>query len=358
MFPKNFGFRMLGAAPLLVAAGCSSPSATSPSGASPDGGAGVEGSTTTLYARLGGHAGIRGALDKVVQAELGDPALASFFFNQVQTPVPEGHPTVDQLTECLTDQLSNAAGGPETFPTTVTDDAGSFTCRDMATIHQPLHISGGTFDKFVMIAAGELQTLGVATADIQTVGAVLNSTKPAITDPNLADAGEMPFPEADAGGGDAAVTTLYDRLGGHTGIRGALDKVVQAELGDPALASFFFNQVQTPVPAGHPTVDQLTECLTDQLSNAAGGPETFPTTVTDDAGSFTCRDMATIHQPLHISGGTFDKFIMVAAGELQALGVSTSDIQTVGTVLTSAKPAIVDPNLADAGEMSYDAGGQ
>ncbi|HXN33542.1 MAG TPA: hypothetical protein VN894_16850, partial [Polyangiaceae bacterium] len=172
MFPKNFGFRMLGAAPLLVAAGCSSPSATSPSGASPDGGAGVEGSTTTLYARLGGHAGIRGALDKVVQAELGDPALASFFFNQVQTPVPEGHPTVDQLTECLTDQLSNAAGGPETFPTTVTDDAGSFTCRDMATIHQPLHISGGTFDKFVMIAAGELQTLGVATADIQTVGAV------------------------------------------------------------------------------------------------------------------------------------------------------------------------------------------
>jgi hypothetical protein len=195
MFPKNLAFCLLGAAALLGVAACSA--SNSSNAASPDSGPAADGSMTTLYARLGGHAGIRGALDKVVQAELGDPALASFFFNQVQSPVPAGHPTVDQLTECLTDQLSNAAGGPEAFPTTVTDEAGSFTCRDMATIHQPLHISGGTFDKFVMIAAAELQMLGVATADIQTVGSVLTSAKPVIVDPNLADAGEMAY---DAGG--------------------------------------------------------------------------------------------------------------------------------------------------------------
>jgi hemoglobin len=360
MSPNIFAFSLVGVAPLLVVmTGCSSSSSPS-NGSSPDSGTGPDAATTmTLYVRLGSHAGIRGALDKVVQAELGDPAIASFFFNQVQNPVPAGHPTVDQLTECLTDQLSNAAGGPETFPTTVTDGAGSFTCRDMATIHQPLHISGGTFDKFVMIAAGELQTLGVAAADIQTIGTVLNSTKSAITDPNLADAGEMAFASgSDGGESDAVATTLYARLGNHAGIRGALDQVVKAELGDPAIASFFFNQVQSPVPAGHPTVDQLTECLTDQLANAAGGAEMFPTTVTDDAGSFTCRDMAVIHQPLHISGGTFDKFVMIAAGELQTLGVAATDIQTIGTVLTSTKSAIVDPNLADAGEMAHDAGGQ
>jgi hypothetical protein len=181
--------------PLLIATGCS----TSNTGneTSPVGGSTGATTTSTLYTRLGGHAGIRGALDKIVQAELGDPDIASFFFNQVQTPVPAGHPNVDQLTECLTDQLSSAAGGPEAFPTTVTDDAGSFTCRDMATIHQPLHISGGTFDKFVMIAAGELQTLGVAAADVQAVGDVLESTKTAIVDPNLVDAGEQAH---DAGG--------------------------------------------------------------------------------------------------------------------------------------------------------------
>ncbi len=365
MFPKTIASSLAGWTPLLlIATGCSTSNMNS--GTGPEGGAGaaLDGATTTLYGRLGGHAGIRSALDKVVQAELGDPAIASFFFDQVKSPVPAGHPTVDQLTECLTDQLANAAGGPETFPTTVTDSAGSFTCRDMAVIHQPLHISGGTFDKFVMIAAGELQTLGVAATDVQMIGTVLNSTKSSIVDSSLVDAGEMPFSDGGAGGGDSAAddaavtTTLYTRLGGHAGVRGALDKVVQAELGDPAIASFFFAQVKSPVPAGHPTVDQLTECLTDQLSMAAGGPEAFPTTVTDEAGSFTCRDMATIHQPLHLSGGTFDKFVMIAAGEMQTLGVAAGDIQTIGAVLNSTKPAIVDPNLADAGEMPHDAGGQ
>lgn len=318
-----------------------------------DGSSGTDTSTTTLYQRLGRHAGIRGALDKIIQAELGDPDIASFFVAQATKPTPAGHPTLDQLAECLTDQLGNAAGGPEVYPTTVSDDAGSWTCRDMATIHRSLHISGGTFDKFVMIAAGELQTLGVATADIQTVGGVLNSTKTAIVDPHLVDAGSAPF---DAGADSA--TTLYQRLGAHGGIRAALNQVVAAELGDPDIASYFFNQMAAPTPAGHPNVSQLEECLTDQLGNAAGGPETYPTTVSDDAGSWTCRDMITIHQPLHISGGTFDKFVMIAASELQILGVALADIQTIGGVLTSTKPAIVDPSVADAGPRPYDAGGQ
>jgi hypothetical protein len=68
--------------------------------------------------------------------------------------------------------------------------------------------------------------------------------------------------------------------------------------------------------------------------------------------------MATIHRPLHISGGTFDKFVMIAAGELQTLGVAAADIQTIGGVLNSTKTAIVDPSLADAGEQAHDAGGQ
>jgi hypothetical protein len=160
---------------------------------------------------------------------------------------------------------------------------------------------------------------------------------------------------SDAGGADAS-TTLYQRLGGHAGIRSAVDKIIQAELGDPQLASFFVNQVATPVPPGHPTVGQIAECLTNQLGNAAGGSEAYPTTVTDGQGSFTCRNMVAIQRPCHISGGTFDKFVMIAAGELQSLGVANADIQTVGSVLTSTKTAIVDPSAADAGEMAFDAG--
>jgi hypothetical protein len=156
----------------------------------------------------------------------------------------------------------------------------------------------------------------------------------------------------DDGGGAGS---LYTRLGEHAGIRAAVDKVVAAELADPDIASYFFNQVASPVPAGHPTVDQLEECLTDQLASAAGGTETYPTTVTDDAGSFTCRNMSAIHQGLKISGGTFTKFVTIAGGELTTLGVASGDVSTVAQVLTGAQSAIVDSNLADAGEMAYDA---
>jgi len=217
----------------------------------------------------------------------------------------------------------------------------------------------------VMIAATELQTLGVASSDITTIGSVLESTKPAVVSPSVADAGETAYVASDSGptdGGassdaaDGASTTLYERLGNHAGIRSAVNAIVQAELGDPKIASFFFNQVASPVPAGHPTVDQLSECFTDLLASQAGGTETYPTTVADEAGTFTCRDLATIHQPLGISGGTFDTFVMIAATELQTLGVASTDIATIGTVLEGTKPAVVSASVADAGEKAYDAG--
>jgi hypothetical protein len=346
--------------------GLGSGAATGGTGTS-SGGSGSSGST--LYSRLGEHAGIRGAINAIVAQELGDTDIKSYFFNQVASPVPAGHPTADQIEECFTDLLGSAAGGPETYPTTVTTlddagaDAGAFTCRDLTAIHAPLMISGGTFDKFVMIAGGVLvaaQGTGpytYTTADITTVAGVLTGTKPAIVDSNLADAGSQPFP--------APTSTLYGRLGGHAGIRGAINAIVAQELGDTDIKSYFFNQVASPVPAGHPTADQIEECFTDLLGSAAGGPETYPTTVTTlddagaDAGAFTCRDMTTVHAPLMISGGTFDKFVMIAGGVLvaaQGTGpytYTTADITTVAGVLTGTKPAIVDSNLADAGSQPF-----
>jgi hypothetical protein len=174
---------------------------------SSSGGAGAADAGSTLYTRLGGHAGIRTAIDAIVAAELMDPDMKTYFFNQVTTPVPDGHPTADQIEECLTDQLGSAAKGPESFPTTVVTrddagaDAGSFACRDdMTTIHAPLLISGGTFDKFIMIAGGVLvSAMGTGsytytTDDIATVAGVLTGPKAAIVDPALEDAGLQPFP--------------------------------------------------------------------------------------------------------------------------------------------------------------------
>jgi truncated hemoglobin YjbI len=303
--------------------------------ATPGTDAGTDGGTT-LYERLGQHTGIRSALDAVVADELKDPEIASFF---VLAGTP-GHPTGAQITECLTSQLGAAAQGPgEAYPLTLPD---GYVCRDMATIHAPFHISSVTFDKFVTIAAGTLTRLGVAAADIGTVGAVLNGTKPTIVDPASTSTSFTPpaAPTADAGA-EAATTTLYERLGKHSGIRAAVDQIVVAELADPEIASFFVNQAG-PKP-GHPSGSQISECLTNQLGQAAGGPEMYPTTLDADAGGFVCRDMATIHAPFHIAGSTFDKFVMIAATKLISLGVAPADVSTVGAVLNSTKAAIVDP---------------
>jgi len=130
------------------------------------------GGATTLYDRLGKHAGIRSALDAIVQDELADTQVAPFF----ATVGMPGHPTADQLTECLTNQLGNAAGGPEAYPGTPAMSKG-FQCRSMLTAHAGLNITSPVFDKFVMIAGAKLTALGVAPADITTVAGVLNSTK-------------------------------------------------------------------------------------------------------------------------------------------------------------------------------------
>jgi hypothetical protein len=187
-----------------ITTGCSSsPSPASPvndggtadTGSNPanDGGASAETGATTLYQRLGGHAGIRGAVDAIVAAELQNQDIASYFFFQTGAP-GNGHPTADQVEECFTDLVGTAAGGPESYPTTVSTDAGSFTCRSMTAIHAPLLISGGTFDTFVMIAGATLVSAGVSSADVATLASALVATKPQIVTGSLSDAGLEPFP--------------------------------------------------------------------------------------------------------------------------------------------------------------------
>jgi hypothetical protein len=174
--------------------GCSSSS--SPPAAPGDSG------STTLYERLGGSSGIEAAVVAIVKAELQDPSISTYFVNQTTSPVPAGHPSADQLEACFTDLIGSLTGGPQVYPTTVTTDAGSFTCRSMAVIHQPFMISGGTFDQFVMIAGSTLTGLGVATADVATLAGALEATRSEIVDAPLNDAGLQPLPGSNDGGSE------------------------------------------------------------------------------------------------------------------------------------------------------------
>jgi hypothetical protein len=158
--------------------------------------------------RLGGHAGIRGAVNAIVAAELADPDIVTYFFFQTTPPTP-GHPTADQIEQCFTDLVATAVGGPgESYPPAggVTDDAGTFQCNpSMQAIHAPLLISTGTFDKFITIAGGVLTTAGVCPADIATLAGALEDTKTEVVTPSLIDAGYQAFP-GDAAAAIAAAT--------------------------------------------------------------------------------------------------------------------------------------------------------
>jgi hypothetical protein len=160
--------------------------------------------------------------------------------------------------------------------------------------------------------------------------------------------------DAAADGATDAGSTLFERLGGHAGIRSAVDAIVAQELQDPNIASYFFFQGGAP-GNGHPTADQIEECFTYFVGNAVGGPaQPYPTTVADEAGSFTCRDLRTIHAPLLISGGTFDDFIMIAGSTLTSLGtISSADVNTLANALIGTKPLIETASLADAGVQMY-----
>ncbi|HTA19273.1 MAG TPA: hypothetical protein VK989_08270, partial [Polyangia bacterium] len=285
------------------------------------------------------------------------------FFNQVATPIPAGHPSEAQIVVCF-GRFVGAALGADTYPgaavaDTTNTNTPSFTCRDMVDAHKGatsmLNIGSADFDKFVGYIASSLMPLVVTTAtqvgqitmaEYSALAAALTGQKAAITTTGAPDGG-------------AYVPTLYDRLGGKTGLETFVKTVVDTKiLTDADLKTFFFNQVATPIPAGHPSEAQIVVCF-GRFVGAALGADTYPGAAVADATntntpSFTCRGMMEAHQGattmLHIGGATFDKFVGYIAASLMPLIVTTptmagqisqAEFNALAAALTAQKPLIV-----------------
>jgi hypothetical protein len=159
--------------------------------------------------------------------------------------------------------------------------------------------------------------------------------------------------------------SLYQRLGGHDGLKKIITDTVTLLLADPQQASYFvFN---APAAANHPTAVQIIDCFT-LLGDSAipGGPGTpYPAKLTD---GYQCRDMVETHKGQQIDGGTrpgdtnfhipngvFNDFVAAAAKaattDLTASGDPkvAADVQALGGLLGALKPAIVDTAAADGG---------
>jgi hypothetical protein len=161
--------------------------------------------------------------------------------------------------------------------------------------------------------------------------------KPSVGEGGAPGAGE----EAGAGGLSG---TLYERLGGHPGIKAAIGAIVTAELGDSDIASYFAPNLKDPNHMPQP--GDIEECFTDLLGSVAGGPETYPTTLDD---GYVCRSMPAAHAALHIGGSTFDNFVLIAGGVLKDAKVADADIATIAGVLNGTKLAIVDKSAPASG---------
>ena len=135
--------------------------------------------------------------------------------------------------------------------------------------------------------------------------------------------------------GAAAEGTIYDRLGGNTGIRGAVEAIVAAEVKDPMIASYFS---QSGSPSYSPSVQDIEDCLVLLLGMTTGGPEVYPGKA---ASGFQCRSMVEAHANLGINGDTFNAFVGIAAGVLTAANVKSADLTVIGGALAGLQPAIV-----------------
>jgi hypothetical protein len=135
-------------------------------------------------------------------------------------------------------------------------------------------------------------------------------------------------PDAGSPPDGAATPSLYERLGGKAGLESFVKGVVETHvLTDADLKTFFFNQVATPILAGHPSATQIVVCFGRFVGTALGADAYPGAPVADPANTntpnFTCRDMLAAHQSantmLHIGSGTFDKFIGYIAMDLMPL---------------------------------------
>jgi hypothetical protein len=175
---------------------------------------------------------------------------------------------------------------------------------------------------------------------------------------NAAPDGGNAMPDA----GGTSMLTAYQRLGSHAGLLAFVKGEVENKvLQDTNLKTYFFNQVATPIPAGHPSAGQIEECFTRLVASVVQA-ETYPGTPVADAAntntpSFTCRGMAASHVGLKIGDKTFDAFIGVIAADLMPLVVPDGTELTAGHIsqtefnvlakgLTDQKTAIVDPTAA------------
>lgn len=167
--------------------------------------------------------------------------------------------------------------------------------------------------------------------------------------------------------GSPSTLTLYDRLGGKEGLETFVKTVVETKvLTDTELKTFFFNQVATPIPAGHPSAKQIVVCFA-RFVGAALQADQYPGAAVNDPDNantkdFTCRSMTESHKAgdtqLNIGGATFSKFVGAIADSLMPLvkptatakgEITQAEFDTLAAALVGQRSGVVTDTAPDGG---------
>ena len=164
--------------------------------------------------------------------------------------------------------------------------------------------------------------------------------------------------------GDSGTLTLYERLGGKSGLESFVQSVVETKiLTDADLKTFFFAQVATPIPAGSPSAKQIVVCFARFVGTALQA-DTYPGAPVNDPANtnnpnHTCRDMVKSHRPfLNIGTANFDKFIGHVATSLMPLvkptatkagEITQAEFEALAAALNGTKGDIVNPGAPASG---------
>jgi hypothetical protein len=139
----------------------------------------------TVAQRLGGADGIAAFINGRVVPALLDSELAPFFTGRV-TRLTE---STSQTVQCLARLLDHDLGGSSPKNGAIVTDAAAapdfpvrHQCRSsMSDVHRGMRINDTQFSLFINIVASEALKAGVAKADVQAVGKVLERYRGSIT---------------------------------------------------------------------------------------------------------------------------------------------------------------------------------
>jgi hemoglobin len=119
-----------------------------------------------------------------------------------------------------------------------------------------------------------------------------------------------------------APPSLYDRLGGETGMEAIVDGAVADANADQRIAGYFRRM----------NIPRFKLLLADQLCEATGGPCTY-----------TGEDMKAAHRNLHIDAAQFDAMLEDFDRSMQALKVAGRERTELLAVLAGMRGDIVSP---------------